>query len=267
MIGAGSNVVDRFHRVKAVPAAGFKGYFANLNELEEATVVGGVTLNHLAWASLLGVPTALIALQGEDDAGKFIRKTMNELGVSTELVRVSNKYTTSVSLIFLQPNGERAIIMAPAATSLIDDALVREHWSPAVSTAKIVTTEISQLPLSAVEQLLTDARRGGALSCVDVDVPPSVAVTEAGLGDIKQLRKVLGLASVLKPTKESAVELLQLFGDADAKLLSLLSPLPVVASAVRRTFGSALVALTDGVRGAALASAEHQACLGVCWRS
>lgn len=31
-------------------------------------IVGGVTLNHLCWARALGCPTALMALQGNDEA-------------------------------------------------------------------------------------------------------------------------------------------------------------------------------------------------------
>lgn len=49
VIGLGSNVVDRFYRVRGAeglgPIVGQKGYFA-----AEGNVVGGVTLNHLAWA-------------------------------------------------------------------------------------------------------------------------------------------------------------------------------------------------------------------------
>ena len=62
VLGLGSNVVDRFYRVRGAEGiqgtVGQKGYFAS-----EGEVVGGVTLNHLSWASSLGVPTALAALQ------------------------------------------------------------------------------------------------------------------------------------------------------------------------------------------------------------
>src|SRR5690242_10391638 len=84
VLGCGSNVVDKFHLVKVdslfrpdhmlphgcfcaqkMPKAGEKGYFAG-DKVETASVVGGVTLNHLSWASVLGVPTGLLALQGDD---------------------------------------------------------------------------------------------------------------------------------------------------------------------------------------------------------
>lgn len=62
-VGAGSNVVDRFYRLRAIPKVGEKGYFNSPLKILEASVVGGVTLNHLAWGACLDVPSTLIALQ------------------------------------------------------------------------------------------------------------------------------------------------------------------------------------------------------------
>jgi hypothetical protein len=70
VVGLGSNVVDRFYRVRGPgmdAVAGQKGYFA-----AEGEVVGGVTLNHLAWARSLGVPAALAARQGDDETGRLM---------------------------------------------------------------------------------------------------------------------------------------------------------------------------------------------------
>lgn len=47
-----------------------------------------------------------------------------------------------------------------------------------------MSTEISQVPLSGVLQLLSEARAHGVLSVLDVDVSPSVAVNEACLGSL-----------------------------------------------------------------------------------
>ena len=62
ILGCGSNVVDVFFRVRAMPVAGTKGYFQDPTKVVEGTVVGGVTLNHLSWAAALGAPTGLLAL-------------------------------------------------------------------------------------------------------------------------------------------------------------------------------------------------------------
>ena len=72
-VGCGSNVVDRFFRVRAIPKVGEKGFFFSPTKILEDSIVGGVTLNHLAWAAELGVPVGLLALQGDDEAGRLVR--------------------------------------------------------------------------------------------------------------------------------------------------------------------------------------------------
>lgn len=120
-------------------------YFAN-EQCADATVVGGVTLNHLSWARALGVPTGLLAFQGADANGDLVRTTMAELGVSAEFVRVSPAYATSVSHILSGPDGERTILMAPASTSrLTGDVMRREFGAAVAARAAMVTTEVSQL--------------------------------------------------------------------------------------------------------------------------
>ena len=64
--------MDRFFRVRAIPKVGEKGFFASPTKIVEGSVVGGVTLNHLAWAAALGVPCGLLALQGDDAAGALV---------------------------------------------------------------------------------------------------------------------------------------------------------------------------------------------------
>lgn len=70
----------------------------------EAKLIGGVTLNHLCWAALGGgvfhrawtiynfafafsVPSGLLAFQGNDDQGRFIRSRLKKMGVTTEFIK------------------------------------------------------------------------------------------------------------------------------------------------------------------------------------
>jgi hypothetical protein len=48
-----------------------KQYFSD-EKIVAGAVVGGVTLNHLAWANALGAPVGLLALQGAHD---FVKMT------------------------------------------------------------------------------------------------------------------------------------------------------------------------------------------------
>lgn len=52
----------------------------------EKRLIGGVTLNHLCWAALGGVPTGLLALQGKDELGRLIRTNLRDLGVATDYI-------------------------------------------------------------------------------------------------------------------------------------------------------------------------------------
>jgi sugar/nucleoside kinase (ribokinase family) len=166
--GCGSNVVDRFFRVRQVPKVGEKGFFYSPTKILEASIVGGVTLNHLAWAAELGVPTGLLALQGDDDAGRLIRSAMLRMGVSTECVEVDTTMTTAESYVLSQPHdGERSIIMASGSTSQIDARVISRLFKAASAAAgvpRIITTEISQVPLSGVEALLQAGNTAGALT-------------------------------------------------------------------------------------------------------
>ena len=184
-----SNVVDIFHKVRALPAAGHKGYFQIPTEPISARLVGGVTLNHLCWARLMGANTSLLALQGRDDNGALIRRTMSDFGVGADTVHVSDAHCTSVSHIFLDADGERCIMMSPGSTSNIDRDVVRDQFAAHLENKNVClfTTEISQVPLSGVIEMLTRCAKSNIASMVDVDVPPSVAVREAGLGNMDEL--------------------------------------------------------------------------------
>lgn len=151
--------------------------------------------------------------------GREIRQKLKELGVSTKHIRydssdyyislsldlrlrtllessavtdrTSDDYSTSVSHILSTPDGERTIIMAPASTSQLDSDKMGHEFKDVVRGARMVTTEISQVPLSGVRYLVEAARSQGIPSLLDVDVPPQVALTSARLG-----RRPLGMGGV-----------------------------------------------------------------------
>eukprot|EP00466_Bigelowiella_natans_P000222 jgi/Bigna1/125519/aug1.1_g227 len=245
VVGCGSNVVDVFFKVRSMPKPSTKVYFADPCKAEEGKVVGGVTLNHLAWASLMGAPTGLLALQGEDDYGKMIRKKMEDLGVSTRYLKKGPEYATSVCHILLDSQGERAIIMAPASTGHINATAMKTHFAEALNAATIVTTEISQVPLSGVLQLLnlasSSSHAATPLSMLDVDVPPSVAAGEANLGSLNELLQCVKTEGASCCPKEAGVDISDMEIDDVAVLL-------------KEAFGSRLVAVTDGKRGCGLAA-------------
>ena len=257
--GAGSNVMDVFFPVRQLPRPGDKQYFAH-EKLISNTVVGGVTLNHLAWARTLGVPSALLALQGVDEYGCALRAKLRAMGVDASFVRASPSYTTSVSYILSEEGGERTILMNPASTSRMTGEVMAAEWGADVARfAGMVSTEVSQLPLSGVEWLLDAARAAGAPTVLDVDVPPSVATGAARLGTAEQLARCVKKADVVKATGGAVEELLALIAPGKVPEGSLEG----LTAQLARATGAELAVITDGSRGAALAGGRGGAAVRV----
>jgi arabinose-5-phosphate isomerase len=129
--------------------------------------------------------------------------------------------------------------MAPGATAETTPEHVRTHHAQTIREALRVTTEVSQLPLATVCEVLRIAEVAGVPTLVDLDIPPSSAIPE--LGTVEELDAVLAAADVLKPAKAAARELVPDAGDDALR----------VGAALRERFGSQLVVVTDGEAGCA----------------
>lgn len=114
---------------------------------------------------------------------------MAQLGVSDQFVKVDPAFKTAESFIFLQEDGERSIIMATGATSLIDGPAAAASFTQALQSPslRIFSSEISQVPLSGVIELQNVVKKRNVLNAIDLDVSPAVAVYEAGLGSVEQV--------------------------------------------------------------------------------
>jgi arabinose-5-phosphate isomerase len=244
VVGIGSMVIDRMHRAPRTIGAAEKGMLRDLGGGPVQTRIGGVVLNHLGWAAALGLRTGIFGLGANDENGRQLRAAMDRLGIAHEVERTGS--ATSVCEIFVDDAGERAIYMAPAATSETTPERVRAH-AEFVRRAARVTTEVSQLPLAAAIAALELARAAGAATVVDLDVPPSDALA-SGLGDEAALDAVLRGADLLKPSKSACRELVSGGGGDPLQL----------ARALRARFGNGAVVVTDGEAGCAIAAEEFE---------
>jgi len=243
VIGIGSVAVDRLHRVARIVGAEEKGILQPVGAGGPVEVhVGGVVLNHVGWASALGLRAGIFGKQADDPNGRFLRGAMDRHGIEHRFVLDGSASTFAD--IYVDEAGGRAIYMAPGATSETTPADIREHHAEFIRSAAWVTTEVSQLPLDTALEVLRIAREAGAKTVVDLDVPPSDAIP--GLGDEATLLELLGAADVLKPSKSAAAELVPDAG----------TDVGAVAEAMLARFGSEAVAVTDGENGAAIATAE-----------
>ncbi len=246
VVGIGSMAVDRVHRAPRILEGGEKGV---LRDVEGGgpvrSYVGGVVLNHLGWAAVLGLRTGIFGRQGDDEGGRFLRAAMQRAGIEMD-IHIDPDAASTVAEIFVDDSGERSIYMAPGATSATTREHVRKHHAPFIARARTLSTEVSQLPLEATLEALTIAREAGRQTVVDFDVPAADAI--ATLGDEASLIAVLEAADILKPAKIAGRALFPEHAD---------DPL-ALARAIRSRFGNDAVVVTDGDGGCAISAADWE---------
>jgi len=240
VVGCGSMVVDLFYRTPRIIRADEKVILdANGTgaAIEQASV-GGVVLNHLGWARVLGLETGIFGKMGDDRNGEFLRDGMDGLGIRHHLTLDGS--ASSYATVFVDPAGNRAIYMMRGATAELKASEIRNRHGAFIKNARIVTTEISQLPLKTVIAILKFARENSIPTVLDVDVPPSDAIRT--LGSRAELDQALKLATYLKPAKVAARELAE--GDDPLKM----------AVQIRARYGNEAVIMTAGANGSAIST-------------
>lgn len=233
-------VVDLFYRTPRIIGPDEKILLAP-KPLSPQAAVGGVVLNHLGWARVLGLDVGIFGKMGNDANGKLLRGGMRRLGIKSQLT--TDGSASSFAAIFLDPNGNRAIYMARGATAELTPGDIERNHRSFIGNAHIVTTEIAQLPLRTVIAILHVARYHGLTTVLDVDVPPSDAC--AMLGSPRELDRALRLATILKPAKAAARELVGSRATRDSR---------DSASLLRERYGNRAVFLTEGDHGCAIAT-------------
>ncbi|MGH8012382.1 MAG: PfkB family carbohydrate kinase [Candidatus Binataceae bacterium] len=240
VIGCGSMVVDLFHRTPRIIRPDEKILLdgEQAREIHEQAALGGCVLNHLGWARVLGLETGIFGRMGDDHHGEILRNGMNRLGIRHHLTLDGS--ASSHADIFVDAEGNRAIYMVRGATAELRPGDIRSRHAAFIRRAHWITTEISQLPLLTVVELLSFARKRSIPTVLDVDVPPADAC--ASLGNHMALERALKLATVLKPSKAAARE-----------LAGIEEPLKA-AETIRRRYGSRAVVITEGANGCAVST-------------
>jgi arabinose-5-phosphate isomerase len=242
--GCGSMVVDLFYRTPRIIRADEKILLRahTASAAIERTQVGGLVLNHLGWARVLGLKAGIFGKLGDDRKGEFLRDGMDRFGIRHSLTFDGS--VSAFATIFVDKNGDRAIYMARGATGELTPAEVRNRHGGFIRRANLVSTEISQLPLRTVIAILLFARTHSIPTVLDVDVPPSDAV--GSIGTRAELERALKLATYLKPSKAAARELISGNGRDTLKL----------AEAIRARYRNRAVIITEGDKGCAIAARE-----------
>ena len=232
LVGIGTVVVDRVRRTRGFAEPGQK----RVTRRPEL-FPGGVVLNHLAWAAVMGLKPGLLARLGHDEGGRYLRREMPRFGIATDWLVDAPDEPTGVSEILAGPGGERAIYSFPGTTLSTTPAQVRRDWRAVLTASRMVSSEISMMPLATVLEAfrLTRGRRA-----LDFDIPPAQATAPGGVGTMSQVRRVVSMADILKATREAAEAFTGREGLAAATL------------ALARLGRRRIAAVTDGARGSAV---------------
>ncbi len=241
LVGIGSMVVDLIYRTPRIIGSEEKIALDKYNSGEAVKMlVGGVTLNHLSWASLLGLRVGIFGKQGDDEYGRFLRAGMDRYRIDKHITL--DGASSSFAHIFVDPRGGRAIYMSPAATGETRGDYLRAEHADYIRSSRMLSTEISQLPIDAVVAALEIAREAGMTTVLDVDIPRSDAIKS--LGGAENFERALKLADYLKPSKAAAIEMI----NEDDALRA--------ARVLREKYDARAVIITDGEAGCAIASGE-----------
>ncbi len=241
LVGIGSMVVDLIYRTPRIIGSEEKIALGKYHTGEAVKkLVGGVTLNHLSWASLLGLRVGIFGKQGDDEYGRFLREGMARYRIDNHITLDGS--ASSFAHIFVSPDGGRAIYMSPAATGETDADYLRAQHAEYIRSSRMLSTEISQLPLDAVVAALEISCEAEITSVLDIDIPRSDAIKS--LGNEADFERALNFADYLKPSKAAVIEIT---GESDALR---------AARILREKYRSRAVVITDGENGCAIASDE-----------
>ncbi len=205
ILGCGSVVVDV---VKLVPqfTVGDKTKIIDQDGRSKKLVAGGVTLNNLVWSKMLDIDTGVFGRLGDDEYGQFLVTEMDRFGLGHDNLHIVEGAESAYTDFFVDPVPERTLFMFFGTTATTTPEFIREHCADAIRNAQYVVTEISQLPLDTVLEILKIAKEAGVPAGVDLDIAPSNTIMEY-IGTADQYEEIARSATILKPCDAAAREL------------------------------------------------------------
>lgn len=206
---------------------------------------GGAPANVLAASSRLGSKTAFIGKVGNDDFGRFLKSTLDGIGIDTHDLVMTDEVHTTLAFVHLDPSGDRSFSFyrKPGADVLLrEDELdvdLLRHTGILHFGSLSLTDEPSR---TATVKAVRTAKDAGAIISYDPNYrAPLWDSTEEA---IRQMKAGLAYADIVKLSEE---ELTLLTGETD---------LGAGARAIQKC-GASLVLVTLGKKGAYYRLGEH----------
>jgi fructokinase len=175
---------------------------------------GGAPANVAVQLARLGVPTTLVTAVGADPLGVRVRDSLAREGVDTRSVLVLPGRRTGVTLVEVEPSGERRffgfrdnsadLALEPAAVAT--PAVHRALQGAAVVHTGTVSLR-SPSARRATHALQRSARAAGALVSLDVNLRPGMFPSLDRL--LALARRAVACADIVKATREEAELILE----------------------------------------------------------
>jgi ribokinase len=199
-----------------VPAGRFPAAGETVLGSDLCVVPGGKGANQACAAARLGAVTHMLAQVGNDSFGNLSRRSLEEAGVNTSLVGVSDR-STGAALIVVRPDGENTIVISPGANETLEATLALAKM-PAVGPGDFVLLQL-EIPLETVEAVAKFSFDCGAT--VILDPAPVQPLPRTLLECISYLTPNRTECAALLGIPESDLQDLKLVGEAAEKMLAM----------------------------------------------
>lgn len=164
-----------------------------------AEIVGGAGLNVAVGLRRLGVPATLLAMVGDDAAGRDIRDHLSAHGVA--LIASPSAFGSSRAVSTRNSAGEPTYVFNDAAMNRVVD--FTSNAAPALAAAAVVV--VSCFPFDNREQsaeLLDAVRSGAGIYVVDPNARPAMTLDKPGF--VAEFEKHASVAWIVKISDEDA---------------------------------------------------------------
>lgn len=196
---------------------------------------GGKGANQAVMAAKLGAAVSIVTAVGQDTFGAGTLENFRAFGIDTGLVRSTPDAVSGVAPIFVDPDGDNAIVIATGANDLLGPQDV-EAARPAMRSAGAVVCQL-EIPLETTMLALRAAKQEGALTILNP------APARDGLPE-----ELLALSDVLCPNQPEAALMTGTAVDGVEQAVD-------AARALKRR-GAGSVVVTMGADGCVVADGE-----------
>ncbi len=139
-----------------------------------ATAHGGKGSNQAVQVARCGVPVAIIAAVGADEAGAAALGLWADEGIAASAVRRVNE-PTGTAIIEVDAAGDNQIVVVPGANALLDRAAVGEAAAAGIFADAALVVAQMETPLQATLAAFHAARTDGARTLLNI-APASASI-------------------------------------------------------------------------------------------